>query len=456
MLIQRKAFVAGTETLSDKRQVRVICSTSAIDRSGDIVVQEGIDLTSYRANPVVLLDHNYSQRVARCVEIGIEGGNLTALVEFPPEGELPLSDRTRLEVKHGLLNAVSIGFMVIESEPMDKSKPKGPQKIIRCDLAEFSFVGVPANPGALVVERSMKDGTNWKVGASQSLPVEDAVWDAEKAAESIFAKAGFGGDSPDTTFARKGFLAYDAANPLDRKSYRVPFAMVGDDGRLKAVAAGLKAAGEAFPITDVPEGVETKARDLVASYAGKADAPAPVKKSAPVTAIKSLYDVGTLARVLMDLGWVRECAEWEAEYEGDNSAVPQMIADAMRAVADALLAMTAEEVAELLADIAEDADEAVEKRLVSKSAHPFAKAVAALKIKEGRSFSGANVDAIMTACSSIKAGHDTITSLVSPAPDEGEDMTDKAAEADMAKAAAIRAREKRLREVELLRRRIGA
>lgn len=63
---------------------------------------------------------------------------------------------------------------------------------------------------------------------------------------------------------------------------------------------------------------------------------------------KGLYSVSTLAQLLAELGWLQDSVEWEAEYEGDGSAVPAMLLDALKALGTALVAMTQEEVAELL------------------------------------------------------------------------------------------------------------
>src|SRR4051812_46429070 len=55
--LRRLALTTKMSTLGD-RQVRAIVSTAAPDRMGDVVVQAGIDLKHYRANPVVLWQHD--------------------------------------------------------------------------------------------------------------------------------------------------------------------------------------------------------------------------------------------------------------------------------------------------------------------------------------------------------------------------------------------------------------
>lgn len=71
--------------------------------------------------------------------------------------------------------------------------------------------------------------------------------------------------------------------------------------------------------------------------------------AAPVTVTKrGLYAVSSLAMILAELGWLASDAAWEAEYEGDGSEVPEMLAEALRQLGEALVAMTVEEVGELL------------------------------------------------------------------------------------------------------------
>lgn len=75
---------------------------------------------------------------------------------------------------------------------------------------------------------------------------------------------------------------------------------------------------------------------------------------APKIVRKGLYSVGYLAQILCDLGYLQDSVAWEAEYEGDGSTVPAALMDAMKALGQVLIDMTAEEVSELLAGDDED------------------------------------------------------------------------------------------------------
>ena len=68
-MLNRKFLTSQTDvTGRTERQVRVIASTPTLDRMGDVVVAEGIRLTAYRANPVILWNHDPGSPIARCTE----------------------------------------------------------------------------------------------------------------------------------------------------------------------------------------------------------------------------------------------------------------------------------------------------------------------------------------------------------------------------------------------------
>lgn len=326
-LATRKLFGGSTEALADLRQVRVVCSTSDVDRMGDVIVQSGIDLADYLKNPVVLWGHDADYPVARAVEIGIKSGKLQATVQFPPEGEDADADWVYGKIKSGIVNATSVGFLPREYEPLDPKQPWGGYKFLKSELLEFSFVSIPANAGCLVVGRSIYNGidlpvlpsrakadgivetveepaltsdvsvgrdfleelfrqaktprtvrqkylakadvSDWKVGASRDLPTDDADgWDGPAAAKRMLDAAGFDGDSPDAEKAARGFLVHDSANPTLRGSYKLPFAdIVG--GTLKAIKGGVSAAKGRLDQTDAPAAVLEEAKGVIDAYEAK-------------------------------------------------------------------------------------------------------------------------------------------------------------------------------------------
>ena len=123
-MIRRTVPFAAAEL--GPRQVRVRASTGNLGRDGLIVHPPGIDLDPYRTNPIMLWQHDPAAPVARATVLAIEGGDLVADVEFAPEGVSGKADEICGLVKAGIVNAVSIGFDPLETEPVDAKRPKGP------------------------------------------------------------------------------------------------------------------------------------------------------------------------------------------------------------------------------------------------------------------------------------------------------------------------------------------
>jgi HK97 family phage prohead protease len=160
--------------LAAKRQVIVRASSASLDLAGDVVDQQGIDLSAFRANPVILWQHNPDQPIARAVQVGLSGGNLTATIQFPPEQTTAQSDECWRLIQAGVISTVSIGFDPIKTEPLSGGK-RG-VKYVKSLLLEISFVSIPANGDAAVIARSRKTGARISADtAAQLAIVEDAA-----------------------------------------------------------------------------------------------------------------------------------------------------------------------------------------------------------------------------------------------------------------------------------------
>ena len=94
--------------------------------------------------------------------------------------------------------------------------------------------------------------------------------------------------------------------------------------------------------------------DLARLGLAVAEDPAPSPRVAPPMTRKGLYSVSYLASILSDLGYLQDAVAWEAESEGDGSPVPAALMDAIKALGQVLIDMTAEEVAELVGGDDED------------------------------------------------------------------------------------------------------
>ena len=125
----------------DSGTFEVIISTADKDRQGEIVNQEGWDLSHYKNNPVVLWGHNYTGLPIGVTDsIELKDGKLVAKGRFAPESANPFAQQVRRLYDAKILRTTSVGFIAKEMEG---------NMITKAELLEFSFVPVPANPMAL-------------------------------------------------------------------------------------------------------------------------------------------------------------------------------------------------------------------------------------------------------------------------------------------------------------------
>ena len=153
MSMIRKLVPSQVTEIGDD-EVEVVMSTGAIARDGHILVPGGADLAQYRANPVVLWQHDPGQPVGTAEGIRVDGDTIIARVRFAPLGISEVDDRTRGLVKSGVIGAVSVGFEPTDGEPLDPARPRGGQRFTGWELLECSFVSVPADTGAVVTARA--------------------------------------------------------------------------------------------------------------------------------------------------------------------------------------------------------------------------------------------------------------------------------------------------------------
>lgn len=379
-------------------EVEIIISTGNIARDGHILVPGGADLASYRANPVILWQHDADVPVGNAADVQVAGNTIVARVKFAPLGVSADADRVRGLVKSGVIRTTSVGFNPLEGEPIDLAKPRGGQRFTKWEIMEVSFVSVPADTGAVVTARAASEA-DWKVGAARNLAVEDSDdWDGPAAQDSLFEHAG--GDDFSPAIVRRGFLVYDAAKPKLRASYKLPIARVLD-GKMVVPKGALRAAASRLPQMDIPEDVKVDAEAVLDHYKNKAemDQSEGDRRARPLR-VRGLYECAMLAYLVDQLGYQHGNAEWETAAEGDNSPVPAMLGKALKQLGDSLIAMTSEEVAELLSakGIGDDEDDETlppEERAYVRAApagvrRGWRRGYARARIREGRVLSQGN------------------------------------------------------------------
>lgn len=127
-----------------------IASTDTPDRDGEVIKQEGWDLTNFQKNPVLLASHNYHEfPIGKATDIAVHDGKLMFKAVFSEATEK--AKEAYALVKEGILSAFSVGFIPREYDQ------KEARIITKAELLEISLVAVPANPAAIVLAKSFSE-----------------------------------------------------------------------------------------------------------------------------------------------------------------------------------------------------------------------------------------------------------------------------------------------------------
>jgi len=132
------------------RQVLAVISDPTLDRTKDVMNPAGCVLDNYRLNPLLLANHDPDHPIGNATPT-VRKRRVEALIDFAPAGVSQMADEWCGLAKAGVLRAFSVGFNPIEYKP-NKS---GGYDYNKWELMEVSLVAVPANPGAVVVARSL-------------------------------------------------------------------------------------------------------------------------------------------------------------------------------------------------------------------------------------------------------------------------------------------------------------
>jgi len=122
---------------------------------GDVIRQDGWDLSSFKRNPVALFGHEHGFPVGTWKNVRVDGKRLVGELVFAKAGTSSRIDEIRSLVEQRILKAVSVGFRVKEYEPLDKNEPWGGWDIQASELLETSVVSVPAHQDALLAASAL-------------------------------------------------------------------------------------------------------------------------------------------------------------------------------------------------------------------------------------------------------------------------------------------------------------
>lgn len=120
------------------------------DRDGD-VMEKGCFLKTLKSDSVrpLCLNHDVNRIIGKAELSEADDGLYV-------KGTFNMSDEEAKKiydlVKMGAITSMSIGFLVNDFEPIDKSEPYGKMKFTDIDLLEVSLVTVPANDKARITD----------------------------------------------------------------------------------------------------------------------------------------------------------------------------------------------------------------------------------------------------------------------------------------------------------------
>lgn len=153
----------------------VVASIQNVDRDGDVILIDGIDITNYLKNPVILFGHDYWSLPIGCALEVIKGdGKMIVKGKFASGEANPFAQQVRKLYDEKILFAVSIGFIGKQWEG---------NLCTACELLEVSFVPVPANADALSVRSFITGVRNHNMQKEFAFAVKSAMKEMQFGAE---------------------------------------------------------------------------------------------------------------------------------------------------------------------------------------------------------------------------------------------------------------------------------
>jgi HK97 family phage prohead protease len=123
----------------------VLCDSSRVNSYGFRTNVEGIGLSRFNTNPVMLYRHFHEDVIGRWENLRIEDGRLLADAVFDDEDEL--AKKIQGKVERGFIKGCSIGINIMNM----KQDAEGVFVAEQTELIEASICAVPADAGAVVL-----------------------------------------------------------------------------------------------------------------------------------------------------------------------------------------------------------------------------------------------------------------------------------------------------------------
>ena len=149
MELLKRVFISELKGIDEKEgTLTAYVSTDTRDRMDEVLDPQGLDMTNYKKNPVVLWAHDYSlPPIGKALWVKRDGVGIISKVKF---ASTAFAQEIFQLYKEGFLKAFSVGFIPKEEEEGDGEKT--PRRTFKkWEMLEYSAVPVPANPDALAL-----------------------------------------------------------------------------------------------------------------------------------------------------------------------------------------------------------------------------------------------------------------------------------------------------------------
>lgn len=295
--------------IEEDRTLGFTGSTETEDRDGDIIEAYGWDLTDYNKNPVIMGFHEYDKfpyaksintyidYQSKALKFEVKFPTISELTSFPGNADMIAEHAKNVDMaynmyKNGYMNAVSVGFIGKEAEPMqdEKGNYKG-RRYKKQSLLELSLVPVPSNPTALMEARSKgfisekelilletKSVVPYK---KYSLAPEGEAWDGPREIASASVED-----------LKIMSTWYDAENSENKGAYKLPHHKAdGYSTVWRGVAAAMAALLGARGGVQIPESDRRGVYNHLAKHYKDFDKEPPEYKSYDEAELKSIFGI---------------------------------------------------------------------------------------------------------------------------------------------------------------------
>lgn len=162
-LVHKHAHATLKSISPDQREFSFIATRYEVDRDGEVIDQEGLDVRDFRKNPVLLMLHDPNRPIGRVVSLTrslIDGAwAWIGIGRIDPPGTSDDADQAYRRLKAGSLNGISISFRVLESSPRAVLSGQTGPTYTKTTLLEISLVTIPSCANCLVLEKTLQKET---------------------------------------------------------------------------------------------------------------------------------------------------------------------------------------------------------------------------------------------------------------------------------------------------------